>query len=130
MCQSTERQGLTLVESAVAMAVIGLVLTLALGAAAAETDSARRQTDMVRAAALAPDLLNRARLASGPEFAALVGGVTGRLEPPLDRYAYEIRVEPVPAMRGLYETRLRMNWSGSSLEVRTRFRRSTSEAAR
>ncbi|HEX2188692.1 MAG TPA: prepilin-type N-terminal cleavage/methylation domain-containing protein [Longimicrobiaceae bacterium] len=113
--------GFTLVEVAAALAVAGLVLAGALGAAAADARASRGAAATVEASALAEDLLFRTPFLRWDSLTAFGTQGEGRFAAPLDRYRWSIETAPVPGEPELVEATVVVAWTDGSFTASTRY---------
>ena len=118
------RRGFTLLEAAVAMAIVGMISVGALSAFGADLRAAQRAQEMLPAAALAEERLAVLELADPSWLAMLPDSLArGRYAPPFERYEWTATAVPVRGERSLYEFAVRVRWDGGEYSVaRRRFR--------
>ena len=112
------RRGFTLLEAAVAMAIVGVIALAALGAYAAELRAAGKARQALPAVSLAEERLAAIDLLPAGELRALPDSLArGRFGPPFERYEWTATVrrarEAGRGMRGLrdlYDVRVEVRW--------------------
>lgn len=121
MYPRVERNGFTLLEAVVALAIVAAVLIGALSAAGAQLRASAGAADAVVAASLAEDLIELSAL-RGPDGAArlVMREESGRFEPPLDDFAWSTRAIRLPEESGLAELQVEVSWPGGMVTVATR----------
>lgn len=118
------RNGFTLLEAMVSLAILSMVGISALGAVGRDLDAAARGRTALEAAALAEDRLEGLRLLDVAELAALPDSVaSGGFPAPLDAYGWRSDVEPVGDAPGLYDVHVEVAWDGGSRALRARLYR-------
>jgi len=104
----SRRAGFTVLEAAVALAIIGLSAVGVLSAFAGQTRSVTHVRDRLQSAALAQDVGARIRLLSAEEREPLADSLArGRFEAPFADHEWTARLEPVsnePGLRSLTVT--------------------------
>ncbi len=115
------RPGFTLLESVVAMAIIGTVAIAALQTFTAESQVARRVRERAPALAVAREHLARLEVAEASMARALPDSLAQGTDS-LDARRYEWRVtrEPVLGEPDLYTCRVTVRWPDDSLSLATR----------
>ncbi|HEX2092404.1 MAG TPA: prepilin-type N-terminal cleavage/methylation domain-containing protein [Longimicrobiaceae bacterium] len=114
-------RGFTLIEVVAALAVTGLVLAVALGAAAADVRASRRARAVTEASALAEDLLFRTPFLRWDSLTAFGSQGEGRFAAPLDRYRWRIETAPVPGEPELVEATVEVAWEEGAFTASTRY---------
>lgn len=123
---SVGERGFTLVEAAVAVAVVGIVAVAALAAAGAELRATEHAARTIEAAVLAQHRLAEAELLPAEDLARIAAaGAAGRFEPPFEEYTWELSVAQAPAGGPLLDVTVRVGWPGGSYAIAGRFVRST-----
>ncbi|MET0395802.1 MAG: prepilin-type N-terminal cleavage/methylation domain-containing protein [Longimicrobiaceae bacterium] len=113
--------GFTLIEVAAALAVAGLVLAGALGAAAADARASRRAVATTEAAVLAEDLLFRTPFLRWDSLTAFGTQGEGRFAAPLDRFRWALATAPVPGEPELVEATVTVEWEDGAYTASTRY---------
>ena len=118
------RRGFTVLEAAVAVAIIGMISIGALAAFSADLRAAQRAQDLLPASALAEERLAALELADPTRLAMLPDSLTrGRFGPPFERYEWTASARPVRGERSLYDFAVRVRWeTGEYTLARRRFR--------
>jgi type II secretory pathway pseudopilin PulG len=115
------RPGITLLEAAFALVVVGLAAVAVLTAVGAELRTAEQAQRGLEAAALAEHRLARIRPLPHHELRALSDSLArGRFEPPFERYRWEATVRPVRGEPDLMDVVVRIDWESGRYDVRTR----------
>jgi hypothetical protein len=104
-----------------ALAVAGLVLAAALGAAAADARASRKAVAFTEASVLAEDLLFRTPFLRWDSLTAFGTQGEGRFGAPLDRYRWAIRTAPVPGEPELVEAVVTVVWEDGAFTASTRY---------
>lgn len=126
---AARRTGFTLLEVMVALAIVGLVLVGALGAAGADLRASAKAASTIEAVALADALLERLEVRSAADLRALRRGRRGRFEPPLDRYRWRITSGAVPGRPSLEQVTVTVRWSDGAVRATTRIAHTVVAAA-
>lgn len=109
------RQGFTLLEAVVALAILGLASVAALSALSAELRTAHGARRALEAASLAQDRLATLELLPADELRPLPDSLRrGRFREPFAEYAWEASVREIPAEHDLYEAAVRVEWDSGS----------------
>ncbi len=122
-----DRCGFTLLEAVVALAIVAGSLAAAFAVAAADLDARRRADRTREAAVLVDEVYAAADLLSAGELERLERGSSGRFEPPLDGYSWQIRSVPVAEQSGLFDVEISVTWMAGSLGAATRLARTPAE---
>jgi prepilin-type N-terminal cleavage/methylation domain-containing protein len=118
------RDGFTLVESLIALAIVGRAAVSTVAAFGTELRTAERARRGLEAAALAEERLAMLELLQRQELAALPDSLSrGRLAPPFDAYDVSASVRPSSNARDLYDVVVNVAWEGGGYEVRARLYR-------
>ena len=119
------RRGITLFETVVAMAIVGLTAVSAMAAVGAELRAAERSRRALEAEALATQRVAQLDLLADEELRFLPDSVAGgRFDAPLDGYRWETDVRPYETEPGVYDVTVRVTWTDGAYALRTRaFRR-------
>ncbi|MFW5947892.1 MAG: type II secretion system protein [Gemmatimonadota bacterium] len=105
------RDGFTLLEAAVSLAILSVVALAALGAVQRDLDAAVRFSAALESAALAEDRLEGVRLLDQADLESLPDSVArGRFPAPLDGYRWTVEVVPVGDAPGLYDIAIEIAW--------------------
>ena len=120
----TVRCGFTVLEAAVAVAIIGMISISALAAFSAALRVSQRSQELLPAAALAEERLAAVELAEPTRLAMLPDSMTrGRFRAPFERYEWTATARRVRGERSLYDFVVRVRWdSGEYALARRRFR--------
>ncbi|HET8655009.1 MAG TPA: prepilin-type N-terminal cleavage/methylation domain-containing protein [Longimicrobiaceae bacterium] len=121
MSRSPDDGGFTLIEAVVALVVVGLVLGGALGAAAADLRATRKAASVAEASALAEDLLFRSQFLRWDSLTQFGEASTGRFAAPMDRYEWNMIIDPSPAEPDLVEATVTVRWSGGEVTASSQF---------
>lgn len=118
------RHGFTVLEAAVAVAIIGMISVGALAAFGADLRAAQRSQELLPAAALAEERLAALELAEPTRLAMLPDSLRrGRFTAPFERYEWTASATPVRGERALYDFTVRVRWeSGDYSLARRRYR--------
>jgi hypothetical protein len=115
------RPGITLVEAAFALVVVGLAAVAVLTAVGAELRTAEHAQRGLEAAALAEHRLARIRPLPHHELRPLGDSLArGYFEPPFERYRWEASVTPVRGESDLLDLTVRIHWDSGRYQVHTR----------
>ena len=118
------RAGITLFETVVALAIVGMTSVGALAAVGSELRAAERARHVVEAAALATQRVAVMELLTDQELLSLPDSVrAGHFDEPLDAYRWEASSAPVPAADGVYDVTVRVTWSSGAFALPTRLYR-------
>jgi type II secretory pathway pseudopilin PulG len=115
------RAGFTVLEAAVALAIVGVTAVGVLGAFGADLRGAERARDLLTAASLAQSQLARLEISGARELAALPDSLAhGAFAAPLDRYRWTASSAAVPGERDLYDVRVIVEWPDGRTTLRSR----------
>lgn len=115
------RRGFTILEAAVAVAIIGVTAVGVLTAFGAEARGAARTRDALVASTLARARLARLEATDAGELASLPDSVArGQFAPPLDDFRWIASSVTVDGEQDLYDLRVVIAWSDGRSELRTR----------
>jgi type II secretory pathway pseudopilin PulG len=115
------RPGFTVLEAAVALAIIGIAAIGVLGAFGADLRGATQARDVLTAASLARARLARLEVAGARELSSLPDSLAaGAFAAPLERYSWTAASAAVPREPDLYELRVVVSWAGGSTTLRSR----------
>jgi type II secretion system protein I len=113
-------RGFALLESVIALAIVGLIGVAALSSMSAQSRTADRARHAVDAEALAEYRLASLQLLSADELSPLPDSLSrGRFAPPFDRYAWRASVRPTSDEDGLYELTVKVEWGDGSFSLAT-----------
>ncbi len=120
----TPRRGFTLLEAAVAMAIIAIVAMTALAAYGADLRAADRARQTIPAAALAQERMAVLELVDGHTLRMLPDSLShGAFEAPYDAYVWSATAKPVRGEPSLVEIRVSVTWpDGAFTLARRRYR--------
>lgn len=122
------RDGLTLLEAVLSLAIISLVGLAALGAVGRDLRTAVNAKVALEVAMLADDRLETTRLADPATLAVLPDSLaSGVFAAPFDEYRWNIDTRPVPGSVQLYDVRVTVHWAEGSRSYRARFYRPAGE---
>ena len=115
------RPGITLFETVVALAIVGMTSVAAMTAVGAELRAAERARRALEAEALATQRTSLLDLLADDDLLALPDSVAqGRFEAPLDAYRWETTAAPVDSVAGVHDVSVRVTWADGAYELRTR----------
>ena len=115
------RAGFTVLEAAVALAIVGVATVGVLGALGAQTRALETARSQLEASALAESMLERLRIADRASLEVLPDSLRrGRFGPPFDAYTWLVSTAPVQNERDLLELSVRVTGASSEFELRTR----------
>jgi type II secretory pathway pseudopilin PulG len=118
---SRSRTGFTVLEAAVALAIVGVSTVGVLGALGAQTRALETARSQLEASALAESMLERLRIADRASLEVLPDSIRrGRFGPPFDAYTWLATTEPVRNERDLLELSVRVTGPSNEFELRTR----------
>ena len=120
-----ERSGITLFETVVALAIVGMTAVSALAAVGAELRAAERAKRTLEAEALATQRVDLLELLPDDDLLVLPDSVEdGRFDAPLDDYRWHTTSVPLDTEPGVYDVSVRVSWADGGYVLRTRaFRR-------
>ncbi len=117
----SNRNGFTLLEAVVALAILAVTGVAALSALGAELRAAGRSNHALEAAALAQDRLARLRLLSGEELEPLADSLRhGDFAAPFEAYAWRASASGVSDEPGLFDVSVVVSWADGLYELKTR----------
>jgi type II secretion system protein I len=115
------RGGFTLLEAALALAIIGVAAIAALTALAAELRTAERARWAVPATMLAEDRLAVLALRPPAELRTLPDSLArGRFEGRFTEYRWVAAVRPSAVEHGLYDVEIQVEWDGGRYALQSR----------
>ena len=115
------RPGITLFETVVALAIVGMTSVAAMAAVGAELRAAERAKRVLEAEALATQRTSLLDLLADDDLLALPDSVEqGRFDAPLDDYRWTTTAAPVDSVAGVYDVSVRVSWADGAYELRTR----------
>jgi type II secretory pathway pseudopilin PulG len=116
-----KRAGFTVLEAAVALAIIGLTAVGVLGAFGADLRGAERSRDLLTATSLAQSQLARLEVSGALERSSLPDSLgAGTFAAPLDRYRWMASSAAVPGEADLYDLRVVVEWADGRFALRSR----------
>ena len=123
----SNKRGITLFESVVAITIVSLTAVAALEAVAAELRTAERARRAIEAQALLDMRLDFLNLMSDQELLSLPDSVKkGQFDPPMNEYGWTTTSAADPDQSGVYDITLSILWPGNSYTVNTaQYRRPT-----
>jgi type II secretory pathway pseudopilin PulG len=114
------RNGISLLEAVVAVAIVGMTSVAALEAVGGDMRTAERARRAVEVEQLASSRLAFMNLLSDQELQALPDSVASGVFPkPLNEYSWKTTSAPVSDQAGVYDIRLTIGWAAGSYLVRT-----------
>lgn len=118
------RAGFTILEAAVAIAIVGTISIAALAAFSADLRAAHRAQDVLPASALAEERIASLEISDPADLAMLPDSLArGNFAPPFERYRWTASAEPVRGDRWLYDFNVRVSWDAGDYTLsRRRFR--------
>lgn len=118
------RDGFTLLEAMVSLAILSLVGVAALGAAGRDLDVATRARAALQAVALAEDRLEAVRILKWEDLAAPPDSIAqGQFAEPFARYSWRAVVEPVVQGGDLYDVTIEVQGDRASRSLSARIYR-------
>jgi type II secretory pathway pseudopilin PulG len=115
------RRGITLFETVVALAIVGMTAVSALAAVGTELRAAERARRVLEAEALAAQRVDLLELLPDDDLLVLPDSVeAGRFDAPLDDYRWQTTAAPLDTEPGVYDVAVRVSWEGGAYAVRTR----------
>ena len=106
------RRGISLLEAAVGLAMVGVMAVGALRAAATELHTAERARRAIEAAALASQRLLALDLLTNTELLSLPDSVArGRFDPPFADYRWVTKVTTREEEQGVFDVTLQVTWA-------------------
>jgi type II secretory pathway pseudopilin PulG len=113
-----------LLESVVALVIVGLVAVGELTSVATQLRAADKAKHLTEAEALAEDRLTVVRLLTPNAMASLPDSVEhGRFAAPFDRYSWQTRSTVLSGDEYLYAVTVRVEWAGGAYTLSTRLYR-------
>jgi prepilin-type N-terminal cleavage/methylation domain-containing protein len=120
----SRNRGFSLLESVVALAILGTAGAAALESLAAELRSAERTRRALESNALAVDRLARLRLLPREELVPLADSLRRGIFPaPFEGYRWTIATRTVSGADDLVDVRIVIHWEGGAEELATRLYR-------
>lgn len=118
------RAGFTLLEAAVAIAIIGIISIAALSAFSADLRAAQRVQELLPASALAEERMAALELADPTRLSMLPDSLLrGRFPAPFESYEWTASAAPVRGERWLYDFNVHVRWADGDYALdRRRFR--------
>ncbi len=114
------RNGVSLLEAVVAIAIVGVTSVSALEAVGGDMRTTERARRAMEAEALAGSRLDFMDLLTDQELQSLPDSVTkGKFDLPLDEYTWTTTSNPVGEQAGVYDVRVKIDWSAGSYTVRS-----------
>ncbi|HTJ24394.1 MAG TPA: type II secretion system protein [Gemmatimonadaceae bacterium] len=114
------RRGITLLETVVAIAIVGMTSVAALEAAGGEMRTAERARRAIEVEALASSRLEFMDLLTDRELQSLPDSVEkGKFAAPLGEYSWTTTSTPVSEQAGVYDVRVSVAWPSGSYTLRT-----------
>jgi prepilin-type N-terminal cleavage/methylation domain-containing protein len=106
------RAGFTLLEAAVAIAIVGIISIAALSAFSADLRAAQRAQELLPASALAQERMAALELADPTQLSTLPDSLLrGRFSAPFERYEWTAFAAPVRGERWLYDFNVHVRWA-------------------
>jgi type II secretory pathway pseudopilin PulG len=119
-----DRSGISLFEAVAALAIVGMTAVSALAAVGGDMRTAERARRALEVEALATQRLDFMALLNDSELQNLPDSVAkGRFDAPLDSYKWAASSAPVSSQSGVYDVRVKVEWSDGSYALRTYFYR-------
>jgi type II secretory pathway pseudopilin PulG len=116
-----DRRGITLFETVVALAIVGMTAVSALAAVGAELRAAERARRTLEAEALATHRVDLLDLLPDDDLLVLPDSVEdGRFDAPLDDYRWHATSAPLDTEPGVYDVSVRVSWADGAYTLRTR----------
>jgi prepilin-type N-terminal cleavage/methylation domain-containing protein len=123
------RRGFSLLEAAVAVAIVGIAAAGALTAFGAEFRTADQAKQGLIAASLATARLATVRLLSRGELNPIADSLARRrFAPPFDRYRWEVALKELSGRADLFEAQVAVYWDGGVYRLKTRLYRPRPQA--
>lgn len=114
------RDGVTLLEAVVAIAILSLAMVSAVGILAQSVDGRRQAEARVRAAFLAEQRLELVRALGPAELRRTIGEVTrGEFAPPFQAYRWAASIRSQDDVSGLVAIDVLVEWAGGRLPLST-----------
>ena len=115
---ATDRRGITLFETVVALTIVSITAISALAAVASELRTAERARRAMETEVLANVRLDVLNLLTDQELQALPDSVKkGTFDPPLNEYGWETAAGAVTGQAGVYDLTLAITWPRNSYTV-------------
>ncbi len=116
-----KRDGFTILEAAVALAIIGVTAVGVLAAFGGDLRGASTTRDALTASSLAQEQLARVEILPAAALAALPDSLAyGAFAAPFDRYHFAAATRVVPGDRDLYDVSVTVEWPDGRTELRSR----------
>lgn len=116
----SNRRGITLFETVVALAIVSITAISALEAVAAELRTAERARRALETEVLANSRMDFMNLLTDQELQALPDTVKkGTFDPPLNEYGWETSASTVAGQAGVYDIVIAITWPKNSYTVHT-----------
>lgn len=107
------RDGFTLLEAVVALAVVSLAAVAALTALSADLRTAHRARQTAEVTALAERRMELVRMTPAGDLQMLPDSARyGQMPEPFAGYSWEVKVAEVPGERELYRASVHIRWAG------------------
>ena len=114
------REGFSLLEAVVALAIVGVTAVAALGAVAAETRAAEDARTALEAEALAVQQLALIETLSGEDLQRLPDSLaSGTFDAPFARYRYRATTTAILGEEGLTRVNLAVEWDAGAFPIQT-----------
>lgn len=115
------KRGFTVLEAAVAVAIVGMVSIGALAAFSGDLRAAQRAREVLPAAALAEERLAALELADPMRLAMLPDSLSrGRFPEPFNVYSWTASATPVRGERHLFDLAVRVQWEWGEYRLQRR----------
>jgi type II secretory pathway pseudopilin PulG len=120
----SSKRGFTVLEAAVAIAIVGMISIAALAAFSGDLRAAHRAGELLPAAALAEDRLASLELAPPAWLTMLPDSLArGRFAAPFAGHEWTASAKPVRGERHLYDLAVTVRWEGGAYSLaRRRYR--------
>lgn len=114
------RQGISLLEAVVAVAIVGMTAVGALESVGSGMRTAEKSKRAIEAEALASSRLEFMDLMTDRELQALPDSVeSGKFLAPLDEYSWKTTSTPSEEQAGIYDVRITVSWTTGSYTLKT-----------